>query len=808
MSLVTLDISEVAEVIDEAISRHTVLTRSRTNTILEDISSIHTSIQELRDRLDSFDGNNYNHDIKSIGEKLTLFESNLSSLSSGINQCAIDESNRLEEVIVDFSNKLRAFISKEDFDVFSENVHLELDTTKNNISKISSRTGEISIIKNKILEFGKNLSDLEIKLTEVITERLQEFITVNNFKNFDENLQLEIENVKNGIVEIKHWVNKVDVLDKNLIDLESKLTGIVALSEKFVFVEEFKAFVDSLQSSFDDIVPIKSRVSKFDQELTDLETRSIEIIVDKTSSLSEKLNEFVSIDDFKEFFDTTRLEFESVKSSINKISSRTGEISVVKNRVSKFDDTFTTFETKLVGLLQERILLFERKFGTYTTINDFTTFIDSIRAEVDVIRQEIRVCKEETITDVCVNIVREEIERLPTPRDGKDGSPGDPGKDGISVSLEDLKSFVEKTVSKLPIPKDGKDGEPGKDVTTDDILPLIIDFIKNELSLIKPAKDGVDGKDGKDGIGLASAMIDRDGNLFITCTNGETKSLGLVVGRDAEVDIDKITSVVLEHSKHYIENIQANLEDMIDKTVEAHPPQFDIDSIWSLVLDHIKHYESGRESILKEYVDTSISNIPPATVIDMEYIQTYITDYIDTLPKPESVTVDDILPLVVNRFNDEKENIAKILLENITVPTIDTQTIHTLVKSEIELLPKPQDGKTPSIDDISPIVKEIFVTEREGIVKSITDSISSHSSAQKNVEIEVIPDEVAEKVAKAISILAESSIVTQQQQPPPIIVNIAQPNSKVESTLNRNKKIVTRRDKDGNITGEIISTDE
>lgn len=82
----------------------------------------------------------------------------------------------------------------------------------------------------------------------------------------------------------------------------------------------------------------------------------------------------------------------------------------------------------------------------------------------------------------------EDIARLvPAGRDGidgKDGAPGIPGEKGL----------------------DGKDGAPGA--------------------------DGRDGIDGKDGVGLASALIDRDGNLVLTMTNGATKSLGLVVGKD------------------------------------------------------------------------------------------------------------------------------------------------------------------------------------------------------------------------------------------------------------------------------------
>lgn len=39
---------------------------------------------------------------------------------------------------------------------------------------------------------------------------------------------------------------------------------------------------------------------------------------------------------------------------------------------------------------------------------------------------------------------------------------------------------------------------------------------------------------GRDGVGLAGALIDRHGNLVVTLSNGETKDLGPVVGRDGQ----------------------------------------------------------------------------------------------------------------------------------------------------------------------------------------------------------------------------------------------------------------------------------
>jgi hypothetical protein len=57
-------------------------------------------------------------------------------------------------------------------------------------------------------------------------------------------------------------------------------------------------------------------------------------------------------------------------------------------------------------------------------------------------------------------------------------------------------------------------------------------LIENPPPAGEKGMDGKDGADGKDGVGLAGALIDRDGSLVVTLTNGEVKSLGSVVGKD------------------------------------------------------------------------------------------------------------------------------------------------------------------------------------------------------------------------------------------------------------------------------------
>jgi len=101
------------------------------------------------------------------------------------------------------------------------------------------------------------------------------------------------------------------------------------------------------------------------------------------------------------------------------------------------------------------------------------------------------------------------------------------GEDGKSVTPEDVAPMiaeeVAKAVASLPAPKDGES------VTVEDVAPLIAEHVKAAVEAIPKPKDG---RDGKDGVGLAGAAIDRDGNLIITLTSGEAKSLGRVVGAD------------------------------------------------------------------------------------------------------------------------------------------------------------------------------------------------------------------------------------------------------------------------------------
>lgn len=87
---------------------------------------------------------------------------------------------------------------------------------------------------------------------------------------------------------------------------------------------------------------------------------------------------------------------------------------------------------------------------------------------------------------------------------GEKGETGDPGPEG-------------------PPGKDGAPGVVGEKGDPGDPGPVG-----------DPGRDGANGKDGADGVGLAGAVIDRSGGLILTLTDGTTRELGLVVGRDGQ----------------------------------------------------------------------------------------------------------------------------------------------------------------------------------------------------------------------------------------------------------------------------------
>ena len=93
---------------------------------------------------------------------------------------------------------------------------------------------------------------------------------------------------------------------------------------------------------------------------------------------------------------------------------------------------------------------------------------------------------------------------------------------------------------------------------------------------------GAPGAPGADGVGLAGALIDRDGQLVVTLTNGETKALGPVVGKDGApgkdgaagrdaLDLEDFDAEVLEDGRT-IRLTLARGETRLDRTLKLAVP--------------------------------------------------------------------------------------------------------------------------------------------------------------------------------------------------------------------------------------------
>lgn len=142
------------------------------------------------------------------------------------------------------------------------------------------------------------------------------------------------------------------------------------------------------------------------------------------------------------------------------------------------------------------------------------------------------------VEPVLESLVQRAVAELPRPADGPAGEPGPqgpigpPGLAGIAVTIAEVEPVIEtlvnRAVAELPRPADGKDGADGTSVTVDDVAPLL----KTLVEQLPPPKDGADGAPGADGIGLAGLVIDRDGRLTATLSDGTMHQLGQVVGRD------------------------------------------------------------------------------------------------------------------------------------------------------------------------------------------------------------------------------------------------------------------------------------
>lgn len=171
-----------------------------------------------------------------------------------------------------------------------------------------------------------------------------------------------------------------------------------------------------------------------------------------------------------------------------------------------------------LGPLSARIDDLAKQVAEIPQPRDDSETVARMQGEIEGLRASLAAAEERS-AEVTERIAELEARE---PEKGEKGEPGEPGrdgadgKDGASVTVEDVAPLVAEEVAKavaaIPVPQDGKDGRDGVDG--------------------KDGADGAPGADGKDGVGMAGGLIDRSGHLILTLTDGTTRDMGLVVGKD------------------------------------------------------------------------------------------------------------------------------------------------------------------------------------------------------------------------------------------------------------------------------------
>lgn len=165
--------------------------------------------------------------------------------------------------------------------------------------------------------------------------------------------------------------------------------------------------------------------------------------------------------------------------------------------------------------------------------------------KIDDIAEVVADAVREATTPLLARIDALEKRELVLPEKGDPGEPGEPGPAG-EVDMDAVKVLIDQAVSALPPAEKGEPGEHGADGQDFDMAEVAERIEKAVESAVSALPAPKDGERGADGIGLADALKDADGNLVLVMTDGRTKSLGRIDGKDGEPGKDGITPTFID----------------------------------------------------------------------------------------------------------------------------------------------------------------------------------------------------------------------------------------------------------------------
>ncbi len=222
---------------------------------------------------------------------------------------------------------------------------------------------------------------------------------------------------------------------------------------------------------------------------------------------------------------------------------------------------------------------------------------------------------------------------------------------------------------------------------------------------------------------------------------------------EVDLDLSNITTSRLDHISNELEKFSSRISDLEIRPIprdgiDGKDAEINIEELRSIYVEDI---EARLKDVYKaELIDAHFENVYNEIRSKVDIVKSYLIERIESLPQP----------------------------------------------SDPELIVKNNLINVPTVSEVRQIFNDEF-----GKIKSTLSLTSDKNPQYIQIPQEEIPEDVAEKVAKAISIVAESPSVYTQQQP--IVVNVTQPSSPPSSQ----KRIVLRRDKDGNTTADVTTVD-
>lgn len=250
-------------------------------------------------------------------------------------------------------------------------------------------------------------------------------------------------------------------------------------------------------------------------------------------------------------------------------------------------------------------------------------------------------------------MIAQAVAEIPKPKDGNDADESaiaalvrdEIGKDMAEIrdalgELQamprsdefDIEAVVSQVLALVPKPKDG---DPGKSISIDEILPHIDERVRAAVAALPNAKDGV---------GLAGAVIDRDGELVITLSDGRHQKLGPVVGTsvDERVIMQRLCAEVSDR----IEALKAEVS-----AAQARAEAVQMPDVAGMIADAIRALPVAlTRADVAGMIEAVQSKTPTldAAAVDSA-ITRQVAKAVEELPKPRdgaSVTVDDVRPLI------------------------------------------------------------------------------------------------------------------------------------------------------------------